>query len=292
MKYEDLIDQQLLEKLEKLTLSSNRSFIGLVGGQRAVRYSGTGQEFLDHRLFHQGDDLRAVNWRAYLRLEKLYLKTFALEPHVPARLLLDQSLSMTTGTPSKFDYARRLAAALTYIAMVHLDTVVLIPFHETIEPPLTCSGGRQKFLPAVQYLCTLQANGKTDFQRVCRTFLERFERAGLCIVISDFLSDSDCLESLQALADHGHELLLIHLWAEEDRNPPWLGDLEVEDLETGRVMRITVNEGTQAAYERAFTEYAETLRRLAEKNAGRYIGLSTGTPLEDALFGAICLQLQ
>ena len=75
---EPLIDQKFLERLERLTLHWQKSFPGLVGGHNASRYPGSGQEFLDHRGFHQGDDLRAVNWRAYMRLEKLILLCWAL----------------------------------------------------------------------------------------------------------------------------------------------------------------------------------------------------------------------
>jgi hypothetical protein len=79
-----LIDQSLLEKLERLSLHWQKSFPGLVGGRNASRFSGAGQEFLDHRHFHTGDDYRAVNWRAYLRLEKLLLKLFQVEPRIPS----------------------------------------------------------------------------------------------------------------------------------------------------------------------------------------------------------------
>src|SRR3954464_5887800 len=99
-----LLDRQFLEKLERLTIHWEKSFSGLVGGHNTSRFSGGGQEFLDHRQFHHGDDLRAVNWRAYLRLEKLVLKMFQLEPRVPVRIMVDVSASMTTGNPSKFDY--------------------------------------------------------------------------------------------------------------------------------------------------------------------------------------------
>ena len=108
---EPLIDQKFLERLERLTIHWQKSFPGLVGGHNASRYPGSGQEFLDHRGFHQGDDLRAVNWRAYMRLEKLILKLFQVEPRVPVRILLDTSASMTTGDPTKFDFGRKLAAS-------------------------------------------------------------------------------------------------------------------------------------------------------------------------------------
>src|ERR1700733_15880400 len=99
-----LLDREFLEKLERLTIHWEKSFAGLVGGHNASRFAGPGQEFLDHRHFHHGDDLRAVNWRVYMRLEKLFLKMFQLEPRIPVRLLVDTSQSMTTGAKSKFDY--------------------------------------------------------------------------------------------------------------------------------------------------------------------------------------------
>src|SRR5947209_16902305 len=144
---EPLIDRQLLEKLERLTLRWNNSFAGLVGGHNLSRYAGPGIEFHDHRHFYQGDDLRAVNWRAYLRLEKLFLKLFQIEPRVPVRMLLDTSESMTSGSGVKFDYARKLAAALCYVGLVRLDTIVVRPFADKLGEGIRCGGGRHQFSP-------------------------------------------------------------------------------------------------------------------------------------------------
>src|SRR5512145_2585285 len=112
---EPLIERQFLEKLERLTIHWEKSFSGLVGGHNISRFAGPGQEFLDHRNFHHGDDLRAVNWRAYLRLEKLFLKMFQVEPRVPVLILINTSLSMAAHLATKFDLARKLAAALCYV---------------------------------------------------------------------------------------------------------------------------------------------------------------------------------
>ena len=88
-----LLDREFLEKLERLTIHWQKSFPGLVGGHNKSRLPGAGSEFLDHRNFHYGDDLRAINWSAYLRLEKLFLKMFQVEPRVPVRMLVDLSAS-------------------------------------------------------------------------------------------------------------------------------------------------------------------------------------------------------
>src|SRR5690606_21429417 len=120
-----------------------------------------------------------------LRLEKLFLKMFQIEPRVPVRLLLDISASMSTGTPSKFDYARRLAAAISYIGLVRLDTIAMHTFVDSLAEAQICSGGRHRFGAAADYLERLQANGQTNFLEVARQFAHRYTQRGLLIVISD-----------------------------------------------------------------------------------------------------------
>jgi uncharacterized protein (DUF58 family) len=289
MAAEPLVDRELLEKLERLTLKWQKSFPGLVGGHNASRFSGAGMEFLDHRNFHPGDDLRAVNWRAYMRLEKLFLKTFQIEPRVPVRVLLDVSRSMTTGegAVSKFTYARRLAAALSYVGVVKLDTITLQPFSNRLHDPFPCGGGRHRFMPAADFLSALRPAAESDFLQTTRDFLGRYVQRGLIVVISDFLEDADCLKPLQYLADYGHELMLIQVWADEDRLPPWEGELELEDAETGRKLELSFDRAAREQYTKTFDEYAEQLRRLALRNGGRYSGLPTSMPVETAIFGPL-----
>src|SRR4249920_3265239 len=139
-----LLDREFLEKLERLTIQWQKSLPGLVGGHNTSRFAGAGQEFLDHRHFHHGDDLRAVNWRAYLRLEKLFLKMFQVEPRVPVRLLLDTSESMTAHGGSKLDYARKIAAALCYVGLVRLDSIGIHGFSDRLSQRVFSTGGRHR----------------------------------------------------------------------------------------------------------------------------------------------------
>jgi len=290
---EPLVDRHFLEKLERLTLHWQKSFNGLVGGHNASRFAGAGQEFLEHRNFHHGDDLRAVNWRAYMRFDKLFLKMFQIEPRVPVRLLLDASASMTAGAAAgeitKFEYARKIAAALVYVALVRLDSILLQPFSARLLEPFLASGGRHRFQPAENYLRELRAEAKTNFFDTARQYLSTYPQRGLTIVISDFLDDSDCLHPLQYLADFGHELLLIQLWSEEDRQPPEDGEVELIDAETGEHARMAVDERARDAYVHAFDRYAEELKKLALRNGGRYAGLSTSFNIEEAIFGPLTL---
>ena len=286
-----LIEREFLEKLERLTIQWQKSFAGLIGGHNASRFPGPGQEFFDHRHFHTGDDLRAVNWRAYLRLEKLFLKMFQVEPRVPVRLLLDSSLSMGTGgdegRSTKFEYARKLAAALSYVGLVRLDTICLQPFQSGLEEAFSCGGGRHRFLPAVQFLSRLECKGRTDYMEVSRQFLARYMQRGLVLVISDFMDDAECAKPLQYLTDFGHELMLIHLWDPSDREPPWDGELDLVDAETGQKLEISMDGAARERYRAAFDEYARGIEVTARRSGGRYVGLSTSVSLEDAIFGSL-----
>ena len=286
-----LLDHSVLERLERLTIHWKQSLPGLVGGHNTSRFAGAGQEFLDHRHFHQGDDLRAVNWRAYLRLEKLFLKMFQLEPRIPVRLLVDISKSMATGgetgSPAKFDYARQLAAALCYVGLVRLDSIALQPFSGKLQDAFLASGGRHRFQPAVNYLSALKCSGKTNFFDIARQFISEYPQRGLAIVISDFLDDADCEKPLQYLADFGHELILVQIWADEDREPPWMGELELEDAETGNKIELAFDEEARAQYTAAFDEHCDHLQRIALRNNGRYVGLATSVPIEQAIFSSL-----
>lgn len=289
--HEPLLDSTFLERLERLTLHWDKSFAGLVGGHNPSRFGGSGQEFLDHRLFHHGDDLRAVNWRAYMRLEKLFLKMFQVEPRVPVRLMLDTSASMTAGhTPgqlSKFDFARKLAAALCYIGLVRLDTITLQPFSTKLLDPFVCGGGRHRFQPAEEFLRLLEPKGRTKYQDAVRQFISEYSQRGLLIIISDFLDDQDCLHPLQYLADFGHELYLIQVWGDEDRVPDGEGEMELVDAETGDVLKLGLSNETRREYTNAFDLYAGEIRRLAQRNGGRYVGLPSSASLEESVFGAL-----
>ena len=287
MKPSPLIDSAFLEKLERLAIRWQKSFPGLVGGRNISHFAGPGQEFLDHRHFHHGDDLRAVNWRAYLRLEKLFLKMFQVEPRIPVRLLLDCSGSMATGAASKFDYARKLAAALCYVGLVRLDTICIQPFGQDLGDSFLCGGGRHRFVPAVNFLSNLKPSGQTNYFQIARQFIAKYPQRGLLIVISDFLDDSDCERPLQFLADFGHELLLVHVWSDEDREPPWDGLLDLMDAETGTTLEIGFDDAARRNYTAAFDQYAHGIQRVGLRNGGRYVGLSTNTTIEEAVFGPL-----
>jgi uncharacterized protein (DUF58 family) len=282
-----LLEREFLEKLERLTIQWQKSFPGLVGGHNVSRFAGAGQEFLDHRNFHHGDDLRAINWRAYMRLEKLFLKMFQVEPRVPVRFLIDSSVSMSAVNAAKFDYARKLAGALAYVGLVRLDTLEIHNFGARLGHRIFCAGGRHRFNSVVDCLTSMQPEGRTDFFAVVREFISSYSQRGMVIIISDFLDDQGCERPLQYLADFGHELLLLQVWADEDRTPPWVGELELSDAESGERVKMQIDEGARQRYTGAFDQYAKSLEQLALRNAGRYVGVPTSVPIEEVVFGSL-----
>jgi len=282
-----LLDREFLERLERLTIHWQKSFPGLVGGHNMSRFAGSGQEFLDHRNFHAGDDLRAVNWRAYLRLEKLFLKMFQVEPRVPVRLLIDLSDSMKAHGGQKLEYARKLAAALCYVGLVRHDSIGVHGFSNRLTHRVFSTGGRHRFTRVMDGIAELPDGGATDYQALVREFIGTYSQRGLLIIISDFLDDKDCERALQYLSDFGHELMLLQVWTDEDRTPPWTGELELRDAETGTALKLDFDEDARRRYTQAFDEYAEAVRAIAMRSGGRYAGIPTSLPLDTVVFGEL-----
>jgi len=152
---------------------------------------------------------------------------------------------------------------------------------------MTCGGGRHRFSPVMDYLSTLETGGRTDYLEVVRQFISTHPQRGLLIILSDFLDDAGCQRPLQYLADFGHELLLVQVWSEEDRTPPWLGDLDLVDAETDARLQLQFDETARESYTRSFDKYADSLQQLALRNGGRYVGVSAAMPIEDIIFGSL-----
>jgi hypothetical protein len=148
-------------------------------------------------------------------------------------------------------------------------------------------GGRHRFIPAVKFLEQLKPSGRTNYFQIARDFISTYPQRGLLIIISDFLDDAGCERPLQYLADFGHELILVQVWADEDREPDWDGLLDLTDAETGETLEIGFDNAARASYTQAFDAHARDIQRVGLRNSGRYVGLSTATTIEEAVFGPL-----
>src|SRR5579859_272174 len=136
-----LLDPDFLARLEQLELVSRKIFLGHLHGERRSKRKGQSVEFADYRNYVVGDDLRFLDWNLYARLERLFIRLFMEEEDLHFSILIDNSLSMDFGTPTKLHYAKQIAAALGFIGLVNLDRVVVEAFNPPPTPPLQ-GGGR------------------------------------------------------------------------------------------------------------------------------------------------------
>src|SRR6185436_3702336 len=104
------------------------------------------------------------------------------------------------------------------------------------------TGGRHRFTTVMNSIAALAAGGATDYLAITREFIGSYSQRGLIIIISDFLDDKSCERALQYLSDYGHELMLLQLWTDEDRRPPWTGELDLRDAETGAGLKLDFDE--------------------------------------------------
>jgi len=241
---------------------------------------GPGLEFSDYRRYSSGDDPRSLDWNAYLRLGKLFLKTYRTEERIPIRLLLDSSESMHCA-PAKFSYALHLAAAFSYLALLHLDTVAIAPFATHLTKPLVASGGRDVFWIVADFLGTVKPGGQTDLYYSTKEFLARFPSKGIVLLISDFFDQEGAHRAVEMLRMAGHDLVVLQVHTPEEERPTAFGELLLEDAETGETRTVECSPESAAAYERNFAEFSTGLQKLTLRNGGRYARAVTSLPYQE-----------
>src|SRR5258708_16824451 len=147
-----LLDPQFLARLEQLELVSRKIFLGRMKGERRSKRKGQSVEFADYRNYVVGDDLRFLDWNLFARLERLFIRLFFEEEDLHFYILLDNSLSMDFGTPTKLHYSRQIAAALGFIGLVNLDRVVIEAFNDRLTQSLPPLRGRRNVWRIMDFL--------------------------------------------------------------------------------------------------------------------------------------------
>ena len=253
-------EDEFLKKLEYLHVVSRRAFAGQNRADRLARKRGSGLEFADHRAYAPGDDFRQIDWKAYQRLNRLLLRLFDEEQDLPIYLFLDTSQSMAE--PAKFDQARKVAAALCYIGLAHLDRVTILPFGAGVGDETFPGRGKGRIFRVFEYLERLTAGGPTDLRQSFVSFAARGRQQGLAVVISDFLDPAGFEPGLKILSSMGHDVFVVHVASLHDRDPGGYGELRFVDAETGELRDVDVTPALAAAYRRHWDGHAADLERF------------------------------
>ena len=253
-----VFDDEFLRKLEQLQLLARKIFRGVLRGEHTTARRGRGLEFSDFRHYRPGDDFRHIDWNIYSRLDQLFLKLHASEDDVTLHLILDTSASMGFGEPSKFDQARRLAAALAYIALHNLDRVGVNAFSEGLGAALPPIKTRHHMARLLTFLGELPCSGVTRFDSALRAFATRTRNPGLVILISD---------------------LLDHRWSD----PPLDGALRLVDAETGDELEVTVDEDLRRLYQHRLERHLLDVERFCRQRSVEYLRASSAIAFEDVV---------
>lgn len=287
-----LFDSAFLSKLERLQLIARRIAAGRDRAERRSRRTGSSLEFADHRNYARGDDLRAIDWNIYGRLERLFIKLFEEEEDLPVHILVDGSASMQWQPPradkthwKKFDYARRLAAALAYIGLSNLDRLELHFFAGQLEHGMGLARGKKNFQRVLNYLGNppAQSTMTTDLRVSLQTFQRKARRRGLVCILSDFLDPSGWEEPLARLNAARFDIELIQIVDPAESDPSQLGDLRLTDSESGEEMEVTVDEKVVAAYREAFAAFVARLEGFCRRHGHGWMQANTAEPFEDLI---------
>ncbi len=278
-----LFDDEFLKKLDYLNIISKRLFAGQLRAERRTRKRGAGMEFADYRSYVAGDDFRYLDWKAYLRLNKLIMRLFEEEEDLPIYFFVDSSESMEYGNPSKLDYARRVAAALCYIGLANLDRVNVISFADNVKSELPPLRGKGRIFRVFRFLTDIVPGGATNARDSFKTYCTEGRRRGLAVVVSDFLDPAGFEKAMDVLRHFRHDIFVIHIASHEEMNPVLKGELLLVDAENRAAREVTVTPGLLTAYRAEYTRFCEQLEQYCSRYQLGYVRTVTDYPFEELI---------
>jgi uncharacterized protein (DUF58 family) len=274
-----LLDPAFLAKLEQLSLMARRSASNPFKGEHASSRLGRSVEFSDYRNYSAGDDFRHIDWNAFGRLEKLFLKLFKEETELAVYVLVDGSASMAL-EPAKFWYARQLAAALAYIGLCNFDRVSVSMLGGRSLGPLR---GKPATMGLLAFLEGAPAAGAVDLVASLQQFAVRKHRPGLVMVISDFLQDADVGGALKRLRHQRHEVFALQVMSPAELQPELRGDCQLIDVEDGGAREVTITATLLRTYVETVRSFCQSLHEVCSRAGIGYVLASCDRPLEDVV---------
>lgn len=275
-----LLDAAFLTQLDRLLLRTRRRQIGGRGGERRSKRRGQSQEFADHRPYVPGDDLRFLDWHLVARLDTLWIKLFEEESDRTVQALLDSSASMTG---EKLDYAKAVAAALSWVALGGADRVTVGALTDALAHYAPPRRGRRSAPGVFTSIEQIQAEGLSDLDRAL-TAWPRQRGGGVVLLFTDFLlPDGDVERPLRRLCARGDEVHIFHVLAPAELRPAIDGDLELIDSETGDTLRLTATPELLDRYTARVLAWADEVESICRRLGATYSRLLTSAPVQDLI---------
>ncbi len=277
---EPLLSPEFLAKLEQLELVSRKIFLGRFKGERLSKRKGTSVEFADYKNYVIGDDLRFLDWNLFARLDRLFLKLFQEEEDLHFHLLIDNSLSMDFGTPSKLHYARQVAAALGFVGLVNLDRVALQVFNADLSATLSPLRGRRSLWRMMDFLQKIEPAGPGNLRQSLKTFALKSSGRGVVVLLTDFMDKEGFEEPLRFLLARQMDVYVIHILSQEEIEPELAGDLKLIDIEDEDAAEITVTGPLIRRYKQNLAAYRAALQEFCARRGIVYVFTSNQSPFE------------
>lgn len=279
------LSPSLIAAIDDLELAARLVVEGARAGGHRSPFHGYGAEFQQHRPYRAGDDLKYLDWKLLARTDRLHTRQFRETTSMRVMLVLDASASMDFPAegPSKFHYAKVVAAALAHLIVSQGDSVGLITARDGDYDYLPARGGRPHLRSLFARLERAAPAGTWDPARAVAIAADRLKRRGMIIVLSDFYDDEEgTRRELRRVARTGHDVAMLHVMAPEERTLGVRGDVELADLESGQRRRVRASE-IAADYDAAMSSFLARVRDGARTDGIDYALLDTAEPPEHAL---------
>ncbi|MBL8680670.1 MAG: DUF58 domain-containing protein [Myxococcales bacterium] len=278
---DDIFDDEFQRKLDYLAVVSRRLFAGRLRAERRTKKTGSGIEFADHREYAPGDDLRYLDWKVYGRSERMLLKMYEEEEDLSIYVLLDCSESMAYGEPSKFDHARKLAAAMAYVGLANLDRVALLAVSTKVDKTLPSTRGKGRIFKIFDFLRGVRAAGETALADAARQFTTQQKRRGIAIIITDLYDPAGFERGINAIRYRKYEPMVIHVLDPRESDPGARGDVTLVDVETGESREITLTDGMVKAYKEEHEKWRKEIDDFCKTRQVPYVAADMTKPFEE-----------
>jgi uncharacterized protein (DUF58 family) len=275
-----LLDAEFLTRLEQLELVSRKIFLGRMKGERRSKRKGQSVEFADYRNYVVGDDLRFLDWNLFARLDKLFIRLFMEEEDLHFHVLLDNSLSMDFGNPTKLRFAKQVAAALGFIGLVNMDRVVIEAFNDRLTQSLPAVRGRRSLLRMMDFLQKIEPAGPSDLKKALRTFSLKCSGKGIVVLLTDFMDKGGYEDALRYLVTRQLDIYVIQILSHEEIDPEIVGDLKLVDIEDEDVAEITVSAPLLKRYKQNLAAFRAALHEFCTRRGITYLFTSNQVPFD------------